>query len=43
MIPSVIPLSNKQIRNLKPRENYYKVSAFKDLFVLVKVNGSRLL
>ncbi|MEO9863550.1 MAG: integrase arm-type DNA-binding domain-containing protein [Yoonia sp.] len=37
-----MPLSDIQIRNLKPREKSYKVSDFEGLFVLVKVNGSRL-
>lgn len=42
MIPSAVPLSDIQIRNLKPREKSYKVSDFEGLFVLVKVNGSKL-
>jgi hypothetical protein len=37
-----MPLSDIQIRNLKPREKSYKVSDFEGLFVLVKVNGSKL-
>lgn len=37
-----MPLSDIQIRNLKPREKANKVSDFEGLFVLVKINGSRL-
>ena len=37
-----MPLSDIQVRNLKPREKAYKVSDFEGLFVLVKPNGSRL-
>lgn len=37
-----MPLSDIQIRNLKPRDKAYKVSDFEGLFVLVKPNGSRL-
>lgn len=37
-----MPLSDIQIRNLKPREKAYKVSDFEGLFVLVKPHGSRL-
>ena len=37
-----MPLSDIQIRNLKPREKAYKVSDFEGLFVLVKPNGSKL-
>ena len=37
-----MPLSDIQVRNLKPREKAYKVSDFEGLFVLVKTNGSRL-
>lgn len=37
-----MPLSDIQVRNLKPRERAYKVSDFEGLFVLVKPNGSKL-
>ncbi|WP_439149003.1 tyrosine-type recombinase/integrase [Sulfitobacter sp.] len=37
-----MPLSDIQIRNLKPKENAYKVYDFEGLFVLVKPNGSKL-
>ena len=37
-----MPLSDIQVRNLKPRDKAYKVSDFEGLFVLVKVNGSKL-
>lgn len=37
-----MPLSDIQVRNLKPREKAYKVSDFEGLFVLVKLNGSKL-
>jgi hypothetical protein len=37
-----MPLSDIQVRNLKPREKAYKVSDFEGLFVLVKTNGSKL-
>ena len=37
-----MPLSDIQIRNLKPRDKAYKVSDFEGLFVLVKPNGSKL-
>jgi hypothetical protein len=37
-----MPLSDIQVRNLKPREKPYKVSDFEGLFVLVKPNGSKL-
>ena len=37
-----MPLSDIQVRNLKPREKAYKVSDFEGLFVLVKANGSKL-
>jgi integrase len=37
-----MPLSDVKIRNLKPRDKAYKVSDFEGLFVLVKVNGSKL-
>ena len=37
-----MPLSDIQIRNLKPREKSFKVSDFEGLFVLVKPNGSKL-
>ncbi len=37
-----MPLSDIQIRNLKPRDKAYKVSDFEGLYVLVKVNGSKL-
>lgn len=37
-----MPLSDVQIRNLKPKEKAYKVSDFEGLFVLVKPNGSKL-
>ncbi len=42
MIPPAMPLSDIQVRNLKPREKAYKVSDFEGLFVLVKPNGSKL-
>jgi integrase len=37
-----MPLSDVKIRNLKPRDKAYKISDFEGLFVLVKVNGSKL-
>ncbi|MBT0958664.1 tyrosine-type recombinase/integrase [Alphaproteobacteria bacterium KMM 3653] len=37
-----MPLSDIQVRNLKPREKAYKVADFEGLFVLVKPNGSKL-
>ena len=37
-----MPLSDIQIRNLKPREKTYKVSDFDGLFVAVNPNGSKL-
>jgi integrase len=37
-----MPLTDIQVRNLKPRDKAYKVSDFEGLFVLVKVNGSKL-
>lgn len=37
-----MPLSDIQVRNLKPREKAYKVTDFEGLFVLVKTNGSKL-
>jgi integrase len=37
-----MPLSDIQLRNLKPRDKAYKVSDFEGLFVLIKVNGSKL-
>jgi integrase len=37
-----MPLSDIQMRNLKPRDNACKVSDFEGLFVLVKPNGLRL-
>ncbi len=37
-----MPLSDIQIRNLKPRDKAYNVSDFEGLYVLVKVNGSKL-
>lgn len=37
-----MPLSDIQIRNLKPKEKAYKASDFEGLFVLVKPNGSKL-
>ena len=37
-----MPLSDIQVRNLKPREKAYKVSDFEGLFVLVKPSGSKL-
>jgi hypothetical protein len=37
-----MPVSDRKIRNLKPREKSCKVSDFEGLFVLVKVNGSEL-
>jgi integrase len=37
-----MPLSDIQVRNLKSRDKAYKVSDFEGLFVLVKVNGSKL-
>lgn len=36
-----MPLSDIQIRNLKPRDKPYKVSDFEGLFVLVKVSGAK--
>ena len=41
-MPPSMPLSDVQLRNLKPREKAYKVSDFEGLFVLVKPRGSRL-
>jgi integrase len=37
-----MPLSDVQIRNLKPRGKQYKVSDFEGLYILVKPSGSRL-
>lgn len=37
-----MPLSDVQIRNLKPKDKQYKVSDFEGLYVLVKPSGSRL-
>ncbi|RKE94179.1 uncharacterized protein DUF4102 [Sulfitobacter guttiformis] len=37
-----MPLSDIQVRNLKPRDKAYKVSDFEGLFALIKVNGSKL-
>lgn len=37
-----MPLSDIQVRNLKPRDKAYKVFDFEGLFVLVKMNGSKL-
>lgn len=37
-----MPLSDVQIRNLKPKDKQYKVSDFERLYVLVKPSGSRL-
>ena len=37
-----MPISDIQVRNLKPRDKAYKVSDFESLFVLVKANGSKL-
>lgn len=37
-----MPLSDIQVRNLKPRDKAYKISDFEGLFVLVKANGSKL-
>jgi integrase len=37
-----MPLSDIQVRNLKPRDKAYKISDFEGLFVLVKTNGSKL-
>lgn len=37
-----MPLSDIQLRNLKPRDKAYKVSDFEGLFVLIKINGSKL-
>jgi len=37
-----MPLSDIQVRNLKPRDKAYKVTDFEGLHVLVKANGSRL-
>lgn len=37
-----MPLSDVQIRNLKPKEKQYKISDFEGLYVLVKPNGSKL-
>lgn len=42
VIPPAMPLSDIQIRNLKPRDRSYKVSDFEGLFVLVKPNSSKL-
>jgi len=37
-----MPLTDNQIRNLKPREKSYKVSDFEGLYILVKPSGSKL-
>ncbi|MBO6868242.1 MAG: tyrosine-type recombinase/integrase [Thalassococcus sp.] len=37
-----MPLSDVQIRNLRPKDKQYKVSDFEGLYVLVKPSGSRL-
>lgn len=37
-----MPLSDVQIRNLKPKEKPYKVSDFEGLFLLVTPAGSKL-
>jgi integrase len=37
-----MPLSDSQLRFLKPKDKPYKVSDFEGLFVLVKPNGSKL-
>ena len=37
-----MPLSDSQIRNLKPKEKSYKVSDFEGLFLLVAPSGSKL-
>lgn len=37
-----MPLSDVKVRNPKPRDKAYKVSDFEGLFVLVKINGSKL-
>lgn len=37
-----MPLSDVQIRNLKPKDKQYKVSDFEGLYVLVKPTGSKL-
>lgn len=37
-----MPLSDVQIRNLKPKEKQYKISDFEGLYVLVKPSGSKL-
>ncbi len=36
-----MPISDKKVRNLKPKDKPYKVSDFEGLFVLVKVSGSK--
>lgn len=41
-IPPEMPLSDVQIRNLRPREKAYKVADFDGLYVLVMPTGSRL-
>lgn len=41
-IPPETPLSDLQIRNLRPREKAYKVADFDGLFVLVMPTDSRL-
>ncbi|SEL37634.1 Arm DNA-binding domain-containing protein [Pacificibacter marinus] len=37
-----MPLSDSQLRFLKPKDKPYKVSDFEGLFVLIKPNGSKL-
>lgn len=37
-----MPLSDVQIRNLKPKENPYKVSDFEGLYITITPTGSRL-
>lgn len=37
-----MPLTDVQIRNLRPKDRSYKVGDFEGLFLLVKPNGSRL-
>ena len=37
-----MPLTDNQIRNLKPREKSYKVSDFEGLYLLVTPAGSKL-
>ena len=41
-IPPEMPLSDVQIRNLRPREKAYKVADYDGLFVLVTPTGSKL-